>query len=115
MLTRTILALSLAAFSLAVPVAQPRGLPLVGDLSEDLSGVTDFSGADATGEFCLSQQCFYKILIASNKVDGVLGNLPVVGPVVVNLVGSLGDSITGDVSNAGDSVPVSGSYALPSL
>ncbi len=57
MLTRTILALSLAAFTLAVPVAQPDGAPVVGDLS----------GATDTGEFCFSQQyaCFYKTPIAS--------------------------------------------------
>ena len=46
---------------------------------------------------------FYKTLIASHKVTGLLKGIPVLG------------SLLGDVSGAKDSLPVAGSYALSSL
>ncbi len=86
MLTRTILALSLAAFALAVPVAQPQG-------------VVDTSEIPPPSEFCFSQQYayIYKTL-ASNKVGDLIAGLPIIG----SLLG-------------GNPAPAVGLYALPSL
>ena len=80
---RTILSLALAAFALAIPVAQPHA---VGDLS-------------SVGTSCLSQYALCTSLIDSTSVSGLIGRRSTIGETEVGLNNIFGDFLVPSVAS----------------